>query len=197
MGENKVEQLREKNRAAEAGGGAERVARQHADGKMTARERVDFLLDDGTFEEFDRLKTHRCTDFGLARQQYPGDGFVTGHGLVDGRQVFVFAQDFTVFGGSLSESTRRRSSSSWTSPSRSARRSSAHDSGGRGFRKGHVARRYADIFLRNTLASGVVPRFRRSWAGAGGAVYSPAITDFTSWSRTRATVHHRPDVIKR
>src|SRR4029453_8881434 len=101
MSENKLERLREKNQLAEAGGGAERVARQHAEGKMTARERVEFLLDEGSFEEFDRLKTHRCTDFGLGAQQYPGDGFVTGHGLIGGRQVFVFAQDFTVFGGSL------------------------------------------------------------------------------------------------
>ena len=103
MIENKLKLLEEKNAAAEAGGGEDKVRRQHADGKMTARERIEFLLDDGSFEELDKLKTHRCLDFGMESQQYPGDGFVTGHGLIDGREVFVFAQDFTVFGGSLSE----------------------------------------------------------------------------------------------
>ncbi|HLG15042.1 MAG TPA: carboxyl transferase domain-containing protein, partial [Blastocatellia bacterium] len=98
-----LRRLEEKNRAALAGGGPERVARQHESGKMTARERIEFLLDDGTFEEFDALKKHRCLDFGMPDQQIPGDGVVAGHGLVDGRRVFVFAQDFTVFGGALSE----------------------------------------------------------------------------------------------
>ncbi|HSF25492.1 MAG TPA: carboxyl transferase domain-containing protein, partial [Blastocatellia bacterium] len=95
--------LAEKNAAAFAGGGSERIERQHAAGQMTARERVEFLLDDGTFEEFDRFKKHRCQDFGMQGQQYPGDGVVAGHGSIDGRRVFVFAQDFTIFGGSLSE----------------------------------------------------------------------------------------------
>src|SRR5437660_4213787 len=95
--------LAEKNAAAMAGGGAARIEKQHAAGKMTARERIDFLLDDGTFQEFDKLVEHRSVDFGLDKQKYPGDGVVTGHGLIDGRKVFVFAQDFTVFGGSLSE----------------------------------------------------------------------------------------------
>src|SRR5690349_7919178 len=104
----KTERFRLKNRDAVQGGGQERVARQHAAGKLTARERVDFLLDDGTFEEFDRLKKHRCLDFGMQDQQYPGDGVVAGHGLVDGRRVFVFAQDFTVFGGSLSETNAEK-----------------------------------------------------------------------------------------
>src|SRR5918998_4578903 len=100
---SKLEQLRERQRRALEGGGAARVERQHRAGKWTARERVEFFLDEGTFEEFDQLVVHRSRDFGLERQKYPGDGVVTGHGLVGGRRVFVFAQDFTVFGGSLSE----------------------------------------------------------------------------------------------
>src|SRR5919205_3960867 len=100
---SKLETLRERKRLAERGGGRARVQRQHASGKLTARERIDFFLDEGTFEEFDQLVVHRSRDFGLEEQRYPGDGVVTGHGLVDGRRVFVFAQDFTVFGGSLSE----------------------------------------------------------------------------------------------
>src|SRR5215510_4276844 len=100
---NKLEVLRERKLKAEEGGGAARIEKQHASGKMTARERIEFLLDDGTFEEFDKLVVHRSRDFGLDSQLYPGDGVVTGHGLIDGRNVFVFAQDFTVFGGSLSE----------------------------------------------------------------------------------------------
>src|SRR5688572_16521323 len=100
---SKLDQLRERERRAEDGGGAARVEKQHAAGKMTARERVEFLLDDDTFQEFDKLVEHRSRDFGLDQQKHPGDGVVTGHGLIDGRKVFVFAQDFTVFGGSLSE----------------------------------------------------------------------------------------------
>src|SRR6185436_4871757 len=103
-----LKKLAEKNASAFAGGGSERIERQHASGKMTARERVEFLLDEGTFEEFDRLKKHRCQDFGMQDQQYPGDGVIAGHGLVDGRRVFVFAQDFTVFGGSLSETNAEK-----------------------------------------------------------------------------------------
>src|SRR5881394_1278104 len=100
---SKLDQLRERHQQAETGGGAARVEKQHASGKLTARERIEFLLDEGTFEEFDKLVEHRSRDFGLDKQIYPGDGVVTGHGLIDGRKVFVFAQDFTVFGGSLSE----------------------------------------------------------------------------------------------
>src|SRR3712207_9292893 len=107
---SKLEELRERERRAESGGGAERVERQHAAGKLTARERVEFLLDEGTFEEFDKFVTHRSADFGLDKQRIPGDGVVTGHGLVEGRRVFVFAQDFTVFGGSLSETFADRKS---------------------------------------------------------------------------------------
>ena len=103
-----LKKLAEKDAAAFAGGGSERIERQHASGKMTARERVEFLLDDGTFEEFDRFKKHRSLDFGMENQHYPGDGVVAGHGLIDGRRVFVFAQDFTVFGGSLSETNAEK-----------------------------------------------------------------------------------------
>src|SRR5215510_12577292 len=108
MIENKLQLLREKNSKAQAGGGDERIKRQHTEGKMTARERIEHLLDDGTFEEYANLKTHRCLDFGMQSQEYPGDGFVTGHGLIDSRDVFVFAQDFTVFGGSLSETNAEK-----------------------------------------------------------------------------------------
>ncbi|MDH3492592.1 MAG: methylmalonyl-CoA carboxyltransferase, partial [Acidobacteriota bacterium] len=100
---NKLERLRERSKEAEKGGGDERLAKQKSQGKLTARERIDFLLDEGSFEEFDKFVTHRSIDFGLDQRKYPGDGVVTGHGLIDGREVFVFAQDFTVFGGSLSE----------------------------------------------------------------------------------------------
>src|SRR6476661_5295151 len=100
---NKIELLKERSKAAEEGGGEKRVEKQRASGKMTARERIDFFLDEGSFEEFDKFVVHRSTDFGLEEQKFPGDGVVTGHGLVDGREVFLFAQDFTVFGGSLSE----------------------------------------------------------------------------------------------
>ena len=102
--EDKIAELKKREQLAEEGGGAKRRERQHKEGKMSARERVDFLLDDGTFEETDKLVTHRCNDFGMAEQKYYGDGFITGYGRVEGRLVFVFAQDFTVFGGSLSES---------------------------------------------------------------------------------------------
>jgi propionyl-CoA carboxylase beta chain len=182
MIEDKLQLLRAKNLAAAEGGGAERVARQHADGKMTARERVEFLLDDGTFEEFDRLKIHKCTDFGMEAQQFPGDGFVTGHGLIDGREVFVFAQDFTVFGGSLSESNAEKVCKIMDLAMKvGAPIIGLNDSGGARIQEGVASLGgYADIFLRNTLASGVVPQISAIMGPcAGGAVYSPAITDFT------------------
>ena len=182
MIENKFQLLREKNQAAEAGGGAARITRQHADGKMTARERVEFLLDDGTFEEFDKLKMHRCLDFGMEEQQFPGDGFITGHGLIDGRQVFVFAQDFTVFGGSLSETNAQKVCKIMDLAMKvGAPVIGLNDSGGARIQEGVASLGgYADIFLRNTLASGVIPQISAIMGPcAGGAVYSPAITDFT------------------
>src|SRR6266540_3970408 len=181
MIEDKLKLLREKNAAAEAGGGAKRVERQHKEGKMTARERVEFLLDDGTFEEFDKLVTHRCLDFGMESQQIPGDGFVTGHGLVDGREVFVFAHDFTVFGGSLSETNAQKVCKIMDLAMKvGAPVVGLNDSGGARIQEGVLSLGgYADIFLRNTLASGVVPQISAIMGPcAGGAVYSPAITDF-------------------
>jgi propionyl-CoA carboxylase beta chain len=178
---SKLEQLRERKRRAEEGGGRARVERQHKAGKWTARQRVDFFLDDGTFEEFDQLVVHRSRDFGLDEQQFPGDGVVTGHGLVDGRRVFVFAQDFTVFGGSLSETHAAKICKVLDMALRvGAPVVGLNDSGGARIQEGVVSLGgYADIFLRNTLASGVIPQISCIMGPcAGGAVYSPAITDF-------------------
>ncbi len=157
---SKLERLRERARLAEAGGGAERVARQHEAGKLTARERINFLLDEGTFEEFDKHVIHRTRDFGLDKQQYPGDGVVTGYGLVDGRRVFVFAQDFTVFGGSLSETHAEKICKVMDLAMKvGAPVVGLNDSGGARIQEGVLSLGgYADIFLRNTLASGVVPQ---------------------------------------
>lgn len=200
MIENKLKLLKEKNAAAEAGGGMDRVARQHADGKMTARERVEFLLDEGTFEEFDKLVTHRCQDFGMEAQQIPGDGFVTGHGLIDGREVFVFAQDFTVFGGSLSETNAQKVCKIMDMAMKvGVPVIGLNDSGGARIQEGVVSLGgYADIFLRNTLASGVVPQISAIMGPcAGGAVYSPAITDFTVMVKDTSYMFITgPDVIK-
>jgi propionyl-CoA carboxylase beta chain len=200
MIEDKLKLLQEKNAAAEAGGGAERVARQHAEGKMTARERIVFLLDEGTFEEFDKLRVHRCTDFGLDAQQYPGDGFVTGHGLIDGRAVFVFAQDFTVFGGSLSETNAQKVVKLMDLALKvGAPLIGLNDSGGARIQEGVASLGgYADIFLRNVLASGVVPQISAIMGPcAGGAVYSPAITDFTLMVKNTSYMFITgPDVIK-
>src|SRR2546425_5035141 len=178
---SKLAQLREREERAAHGGGAARVERQHAAGKMTARERIDFLLDERTFQEFDRLVEHRSRDFGLDRQIYPGDGVVAGHGLIDGRRAFVFAQDFTVFGGSLSETNAEKICKVMDMAMKvGAPIIGLNDSGGARIQEGVVSLGgYADIFLRNTLASGVVPQISAIMGPcAGGAVYSPAITDF-------------------
>lgn len=200
MIEDKLQLLREKNQAADAGGGDERVARQHAEGKMTARERVEFLLDDGSFEEFDKLKSHRCTDFGMSSQQYAGDGFVTGHGLIDGRVVFIFAQDFTVFGGSLSETNAQKVCKIMDLAMKvGAPVIGLNDSGGARIQEGVASLGgYADIFLRNTLASGVIPQISAIMGPcAGGAVYSPAITDFTVMVKNTSYMFITgPDVIR-
>ena len=200
MIENKLQLLREKNSKAQAGGGDERIKRQHTEGKMTARERIEFLLDDGTFEEFDKLKTHRCLDFGMQAQEYPGDGFVTGHGLIDSRDVFVFAQDFTVFGGSLSETNAEKVCKIMDLAVKvGAPIIGLNDSGGARIQEGVASLAgYADIFLRNTLASGVVPQISAIMGPcAGGAVYSPAITDFTVMVKNTSYMFITgPDVIK-
>jgi propionyl-CoA carboxylase beta chain len=195
-----LKRLADKNAAAFGGGGSERIERQHASGKMTARERVEFLLDDGSFEELDRLKKHRCLDFGMENQQYPGDGVVSGHGLIDGRRVFVFAQDFTVFGGSLSETNAEKICKVMDMAMKvGAPVIGLNDSGGARIQEGVVSLGgYADIFLRNTLASGVVPQISAIMGPcAGGAVYSPAITDFNVMvKRTSYMFITGPDVIK-
>lgn len=178
---NKLELLKEKSRLAELGGGEKRLEKQLAQGKMTARERIEFLLDEGTFEEFDKFVVHRSTDFGLADQKVLGDGVITGHGLIDGREVFVFAQDFTVFGGSLSETFAQKICKIMDLAMKvGAPVIGLNDSGGARIQEGVVSLGgYADIFLRNTLASGVVPQISCIMGPcAGGAVYSPAITDF-------------------
>jgi propionyl-CoA carboxylase beta chain len=197
---SKLEQLRARKKRAEAGGGAERVEKQHAAGKLTARERVEFLLDEGTFEEFDEFVVHRTTDFGLDKQKFPGDGVVTGHGLVDGRRVFVFAQDFTVFGGSLSETHAEKICKVMDLAMKvGAPVVGLNDSGGARIQEGVISLGgYADIFLRNTLASGVVPQISCIMGPcAGGAVYSPAITDFNVMVRgTSYMFITGPDVIR-
>ena len=197
---NRLEELRRRNEAAERGGGPERQARQHKEGKLSARERIELLLDDDSFDELDKLVTHRCRDFGMNDQVIPGDGFITGYGRIDGRLVYVFAQDFTVFGGSLSEAN----ASKITKIMDLAMRQGApviglNASGGARIQEGVMSLAgYADIFLRNTLASGVVPQISAIMGPcAGGAVYSPAITDFIFMTRDSSYMFVTgPDVIK-
>jgi propionyl-CoA carboxylase beta chain len=197
---SKLDRLREREQQAETGGGAARVEKQHAAGKMTARERVDFLLDEGSFQEFDKLVEHRSRDFGMDQQIFPGDGVITGHGLIDGRKVFVFAQDFTVFGGSLSETHAEKICKVMDLAMKvGAPIVGLNDSGGARIQEGVVSLGgYADIFLRNTLASGVVPQISCIMGPcAGGAVYSPAITDFNIMvNDTSYMFITGPDVIK-
>jgi propionyl-CoA carboxylase beta chain len=177
----KLKRLEELRRAAEEGGGAERVAAQHKRGKLSARERIDLLLDEGSFVELDRFVTHRATDFGLADKKFLGDGVVTGYGTIHGRLVYVFSQDFTVFGGSLSEAHAEKIVKLQDMALKNgAPIIGLNDSGGARIQEGVVSLGgYADIFLRNTLASGVIPQISVVLGPcAGGAVYSPAITDF-------------------
>ena len=187
-------------RRAELGGGEERLRRQHDAGKLTARERIDLLFDPGTFEELDKLVTHRCLDFGMADQRIPGDGVVSGHGLIDGRQVFAFAQDFTVFGGSLSETNAAKIVKIMDLAMKlGAPIVGLNDSGGARIQEGVASLGgYADIFLRNTIASGVIPQISAIMGPcAGGAVYSPAITDFVVMVRNTSYMFVTgPDVIK-
>jgi propionyl-CoA carboxylase beta chain len=197
---NPKDLLDDLERRAEAGGGAERVKRQHAAGKLTARERIDLLFDPGTFEEVDKLVTHRCRDFGMEYQVIPGDGVIAGHGLIDGRQVFAFAQDFTVFGGSLSETNAAKIVKIMDLAVKlGAPIVGLNDSGGARIQEGVLSLGgYAEIFLRNTLASGVVPQISAIMGPcAGGAVYSPAITDFTIMVKNTSYMFVTgPDVIK-
>jgi propionyl-CoA carboxylase beta chain len=194
------ETLADLERGAQLGGGQDRLDRQHAAGKLTARERIDLLFDPGTFEEVDKLVTHRCLDFGMADQIVPGDGVVAGHGLVDGRQVFAFAQDFTVFGGSLSETNAAKIVKIMDLAMKlGAPVVGLNDSGGARIQEGVLSLAgYADIFLRNTLASGVIPQISAIMGPcAGGAVYSPAITDFTIMVKNTSYMFVTgPDVLK-
>ena len=200
MATNRLEELRRRHAAAEEGGGAERRERQHRDGKLSARERIDLLLDEGTFEETDKLVRHRCRDFGMEEQVVDGDGFVTGYGMIHGRLTYVFAQDFTVFGGSLSETNARKICKLMDMALKNgAPVIGLNDSGGARIQEGVLSLGgYADIFLRNTLSSGVVPQISAIMGPcAGGAVYSPAITDFVFMvDKTSYMFVTGPDVIK-
>jgi propionyl-CoA carboxylase beta chain len=176
-----LDQLHRRQATAEQGGGPDRIAQQHKKGKLTARERLDLLLDEGSFTELDRFVTHRSTDFGLDQQVFPGDGVVTGSGRIDGRLVYVFSQDFTVFGGSLSEAHAEKICKVLDLALKTgAPVIGLNDSGGARIQEGVASLGgYADIFLRNTLVSGVIPQISVVLGPcAGGAVYSPAITDF-------------------
>lgn len=196
----KLRLLQRQNALAERGGGADRIAKQHAAHKMTARERIHQLLDDETFEEFDKFKTHRCVDFGMQQQRILGDGFVAGYGKIDGRPVVVFAQDFTVFGGSLSETNAQKVCKIMDLAMKiGVPIIGLNDSGGARIQEGVASLAgYADIFLRNVLASGVVPQISAIMGPcAGGAVYSPAITDFIVMTKQTSYMFITgPDVIK-
>jgi propionyl-CoA carboxylase beta chain len=198
--QDRFEELHRRNHAAEAGGGRERIERQHKAGKKTARERLEVLLDKGSFAELDRFVLHQSNDFGMDAQRIPGDGVVTGSGRIHGRPVFAFAQDFTVFGGSLSESYARKICKIMDLAMKTGVPIiGLNDSGGARIQEGVVSLAgYADIFLRNTLASGVVPQISAVMGPcAGGAVYSPAITDFVFMVKGSSYMFVTgPDVIK-
>src|SRR5665647_3729056 len=178
---DKVKELLDKRELGKLGGGQKRIDAQHTKGKLTARERIDLLLDEGSFEEFDMFVSHRCTDFGLEEQSYLSDGVVTGHGTIDGRVIYVFSQDFTVFGGSLSETFANKICKVMDQAMKvGAPVIGINDSGGARIQEGvQSLAGYAEIFERNILASGVIPQISAVFGPcAGGAVYSPALTDF-------------------
>jgi propionyl-CoA carboxylase beta chain len=195
-----LEELERRNRAALLGGGQARIDRQHAEGKLTARERIDQLLDPGSFVETDRFKTHRCSDFGMQERKTYGDGVVTGSGTIDGRQVFVFSQDFTVFGGSLSGAFAEKVCKIMDLAMKvGAPVIGLNDSGGARIQEGVVSLAgYAEIFQRNVMSSGVIPQISVILGPcAGGAVYSPAMTDFIFMSKASGYMFITgPDVIK-
>src|SRR6266704_555662 len=198
--DERLEELRRRNRAAELGGGEERIRRQHKAGKKTARERLDLLLDPGSFMEIDKFVVHQSHDFDMENQKVLGDGVVTGSGRIHGRPAFVFAQDFTVFGGSISEAYARKICKVMDLAMKTGVPIvGLNDSGGARIQEGVVSLAgYADIFLRNTLASGVVPQISAIMGPcAGGAVYSPAITDFVFMVKQSSYMFVTgPDVIK-
>lgn len=176
-----VAQLERKREEARLGGGEKRIAAQHGKGKLTARERLEVLLDEGTFEEWDMFVEHRCTDFGMEENKIPGDGVVTGYGMINGRLVFVYSQDFTVFGGALSEAHAEKICKVMDQAMKvGAPVIGLNDSGGARIQEGVASLGgYAEVFQRNVLASGVVPQISMIMGpSAGGAVYSPAMTDF-------------------
>jgi len=196
----KVDELRRFNEQAERGGGEQRIERQHKEGKLSARERISLLVDEGSFVEMDRFVVHRCLDFGMQDQKIPGDGIITGYGRIDGRLVFLFAQDFTVFGGSLSETNAAKVCKIMDLAMKTGSPViGLNDSGGARIQEGVASLAgYADIFLRNTLASGVIPQISAIMGPcAGGAVYSPAITDFVFMVQDTSYMFITgPDVIK-
>src|SRR5216684_628781 len=198
--DTELEELERRRRESELGGGEARIQRQHTEGKLTARERVSLLFDPGSFQELDQLVVHRNTDFGMEKQRVPGDGVVTGYGTVQGRLVYAFAQDFTVFGGSLSETHAAKIVKIMDLAMKNgAPIVGLNDSGGARIQEGVVSLGgYADIFLRNTLASGVVPQISAIMGPcAGGAVYSPAITDFIAMVRDTSYMFVTgPNVVK-
>jgi propionyl-CoA carboxylase beta chain len=195
-----LDQLEERRAAARLGGGEKRIAAQHAKGKLTARERIEVLLDEGSFEEFDMFVTHRCAEFGMAREKYSGDGVITGWGTINGRQVYVFSQDFTVFGGSLSEAHAEKICKVMDMAMQTgAPVIGLNDSGGARIQEGVASLAgYAGVFQRNILGSGVVPQISVIMGPcAGGAVYSPAMTDFIFMVRDSSYMFVTgPDVVK-
>ena len=195
-----IRQLEEKRERARMGGGERRIDAQHGKGKLTARERIEVLLDPGSFEEWDMFVEHRCTDFGMAEQSTPGDGVVTGYGTVNGRLIFVFSQDFTVFGGSLSESHAEKICKIMDQAMKvGAPVIGLNDSGGARIQEGvDSLAGYAEVFQRNVLASGVVPQISCIMGPcAGGAVYSPAMTDFIFMVQDSSYMFVTgPDVVK-
>jgi len=195
-----LRQLEEKRRKARLGGGEKRIEAQHSKGKLTARERIDMLLDEGSFEEYDMFVEHRCQDFGMAEQRVPGDGVVTGWGTINGRLVFVFSQDFTVFGGSLSEAHAEKICKIMDQAMKvGAPVIGLNDSGGARIQEGVASLGgYAEVFQRNVLASGVVPQISVVMGPcAGGAVYSPAMTDFICMVKDTSYMFVTgPDVVK-
>ena len=197
---NIIRQLAEKREAARLGGGQKRIDAQHAKGKLTARERIELLLDTGSFEEWDMFKEHRCTDFGMAEHQIPGDGVVTGYGTINGRLMFVYSQDFTVFGGALSETHAEKICKLMDHAIKvGAPIIGINDSGGARIQEGVASLGgYAEVFQRNVLASGVVPQISLIMGPcAGGAVYSPAMTDFIFMVKDSSYMFVTgPDVVK-
>src|ERR1700681_3267222 len=200
MSTDRFAEVRRRHSNADAGGGGERMQRQHQEGKLSARERIDLLLDENTFEEMDKLVRHRSRDFGMDATVIDGDGFVTGYGHINGRLAFVFAQDFTVFGGSLSEANAQKICKIMDLALKmGAPVIGLNDSGGARIQEGVLSLGgYADIFLRNTLSSGVIPQISAIMGPcAGGAVYSPALTDFIFMvNHTAHMFVTGPDVIK-